>query len=203
MNAQRSTGPQTAEGKAKISMNALKHGLTARQVILPTEDPDEFDSFRAALMNSLNPQDALEAALADKIAIDTWRLRRIPKLEASFFRRGYLEHASWLTSEREPAVSRQETVKIALMSPSEQQAHEEALKKREMARAQRDPLYYISQVLKHYSPELSNLSRHEAALTRSWFTSMHELERLQARRAGEHVPAATVVDVNLHIPDNS
>ncbi len=28
-NAQKSTGPRTAEGKTRVSMNAMKHGLSA------------------------------------------------------------------------------------------------------------------------------------------------------------------------------
>jgi hypothetical protein len=37
-NAQLSTGPTSAEGKAKSSLNALKTALTGRTVLLPTED---------------------------------------------------------------------------------------------------------------------------------------------------------------------
>ena len=37
-NAKRSTGPRTAEGKARASKNALAHGLTARDIIVGDED---------------------------------------------------------------------------------------------------------------------------------------------------------------------
>jgi len=37
-NAQLSTGPTSSEGKAKVSHNALKTGLTGRTVLLPTDD---------------------------------------------------------------------------------------------------------------------------------------------------------------------
>ena len=94
-------------------------------------------------------------------------------------------------------------LKKMAMTPAEQQAHQEALKRKETARADHDPSFYIIQVLENYSQELANLSRHEATLTRSWFRAMHELERLQARRAGEHVPAPAVMDVNIHLPKGS
>jgi hypothetical protein len=43
-NARRSTGPQTPEGKAVIRLNALRHGLLARDVVLPVEDADAFQN---------------------------------------------------------------------------------------------------------------------------------------------------------------
>ena len=45
-NAQKSTGPKSVEGKAKSAMNALKHGLKSKQIILPNENPLEFDQLR-------------------------------------------------------------------------------------------------------------------------------------------------------------
>ena len=42
-NATKSTGPRTGEGKARVSQNALKHGLLARDAVLPDEDPAEFE----------------------------------------------------------------------------------------------------------------------------------------------------------------
>jgi hypothetical protein len=37
-NAQHSTGPRTAEGKAASSMNALKTGIDAQSSVIPGED---------------------------------------------------------------------------------------------------------------------------------------------------------------------
>jgi len=41
-NAQRSTGPRSAEGKSRARLNALKHGATAQIHVLPGEDPALF-----------------------------------------------------------------------------------------------------------------------------------------------------------------
>ena len=45
----------------------------------------------------------------------------------------------------------------------------------------------------------ANLWRHEGALLRSFFRTLHELQRLQALRAGERVPAPAAVDVDVNI----
>ena len=37
-NARHSTGPKTPEGKAAVRLNAFRHGLLARDVVLPEED---------------------------------------------------------------------------------------------------------------------------------------------------------------------
>ena len=42
-NAQLSTGPRTEEGKQKASRNSAKHYMTAKQLIVPGEDPHEYD----------------------------------------------------------------------------------------------------------------------------------------------------------------
>ena len=84
----RSTGPRTPPGKTKVSMNAMKHGLTARDVVLPGENPEDLDSFRAELVKSLDPQGALECELVETIVMIFWRLRRIPKFEALLYEHG-------------------------------------------------------------------------------------------------------------------
>jgi len=43
-NAQKSTGPRSAEGKAVSRFNALKHGLDAESIVLPGEDPADYEA---------------------------------------------------------------------------------------------------------------------------------------------------------------
>ena len=86
-NAQQSTGPCTADGKARVASNALKHGLTGKQIVLPNENSEDFDAFKVGLASDLNPQGELEEVLVEKIAADFWRLRRVPVLEAALHRR--------------------------------------------------------------------------------------------------------------------
>jgi hypothetical protein len=93
-NAQRSTGPRTADGKARTASNAIAHGLTGKQLVLPNESPQDFDAFRVGMLSELNPHGELEGALAEKIIADLWRLRRVPVLETAIYRRGDLMNPS-------------------------------------------------------------------------------------------------------------
>lgn len=81
-NAQHSTGPRTAAGKAHSSQNARKHGLTATDVVIAAEDRQEFDEFLAALQADIRPQGALQQVLFDELVASAWNLRRVRRMEA-------------------------------------------------------------------------------------------------------------------------
>jgi hypothetical protein len=81
-NARRSTGPKTPSGKARSSMNACKHGLTAKEIVIWDEDPAEFEALCAGLTADFAPQTTFERELVDRLAGLLWRLRRVPVLEA-------------------------------------------------------------------------------------------------------------------------
>jgi hypothetical protein len=77
LNAEKSTGPKTPEGKAAVSQNALKHGLSAENDIISSEVPAEFEALRDDAMNDYRPQTAVEYTLVQRVVSLTWRLRRI------------------------------------------------------------------------------------------------------------------------------
>src|SRR6185312_15677742 len=59
-NARKSTGPVTEAGKAAASQNALRHGLTARQIASTDERSADFAEFAAALRCDLAPEGEVE-----------------------------------------------------------------------------------------------------------------------------------------------
>ena len=69
-NAQNSTGPKTQEGKAASRLNALKHGLTAKQLVLfdetdaQTAPPDDVARARLDLTRDTAQQRGLARAIA-------------------------------------------------------------------------------------------------------------------------------------------
>ena len=76
LNAQKSTGPKTPQGKAIVAQNALKHGLSARHDVITTESQADFDRHRDSLLAELDPQTPMESFLADRIVSLSWRLKR-------------------------------------------------------------------------------------------------------------------------------
>jgi hypothetical protein len=84
-NAQRSSGPKTQEGKQNSSRNAVRHGLTGTQIIMPGEDASAYEQIRQGLHESHAPANEAERILVDQIAANAWRLMRAQRVEAAFF----------------------------------------------------------------------------------------------------------------------
>jgi len=84
-NSLKSTGPRTPEGKAAVRLNATKHGLLSREVLLPGEDEAAFAALGEDLRAELQPAGELEGLLVERIAAAQWRLRRLGRVEAGIF----------------------------------------------------------------------------------------------------------------------
>ena len=85
LNAQKSTGPRTPEGKAVISQNAVRHGLLAREVVIKGEDPGEFEFYRDQMLGELAPAGSVESVLAERVVSLSWRLQRAERLQGAAF----------------------------------------------------------------------------------------------------------------------
>ncbi len=84
-NSRHSTGPRTAAGKQRSSLNALRHGLTAASAVLPSEDQAAFDAHRRGFFDEYHPETPTETQLVQELADTAWRLKRIPLLESELF----------------------------------------------------------------------------------------------------------------------
>jgi hypothetical protein len=84
-NAQNSTGPKTAEGRAAVRLNGLKHGLTAQTLILPGENEADFKELLDSYEAEHEPSTPTEDALVTQLAMATWRMRRLYHVEAGFY----------------------------------------------------------------------------------------------------------------------
>ena len=105
-NAQLSTGPKTEAGKAKVSLNAVKTGLTGRTVLLPSDDVAAYQATIARLTNHWQPATEEESVLVQSLADIDWRMQRIPVLEYGIYAMGAEEFADEFAAEADPNIRR-------------------------------------------------------------------------------------------------
>ena len=160
-NAQRSTGPKTPEGKKVSRWNALRHGLLAKELVIPNgsgmENEEEFRELLSGLMEDLQPEGSMEEILVEEIAVSYWRLRRVIRSENGRIRQEFESDErmgplmeSLLGSEPKSAAERARHARLAL--PRGRDAEQ--------------------------------IFRYGAAIERTLFRALQHLERLQRRRAG-------------------
>jgi len=91
-NAQKSTGPRTSAGKVRARLNAVTHGILAKEAVVMkgdgAEEASEFAELVESLHAHLQPQDAVERLLIDRVAACYWRLRRAQRFEVGAVREG-------------------------------------------------------------------------------------------------------------------
>jgi ketosteroid isomerase-like protein len=91
-NAQLSTGPRTANGKAVSSLNAVKTGLCGRAVLLAGEE--EARAYREHVERVVawwTPDNVEEHALVQSLADTQWRIESIPGLESALYAQARLK----------------------------------------------------------------------------------------------------------------
>jgi hypothetical protein len=79
------TGPRSPEGKATSSGNSLKHGLASGRVIIPGEDPAEFEALVSDLIKEHAPANATESLLVQQMAQSWWLMQRAIRLQNQAF----------------------------------------------------------------------------------------------------------------------
>lgn len=93
LNALKSTGPRTPDGKARVSKNRMRHGLSGVDPVLPEECVESFHLFEGEVNEHLDPRQPIEVMLAGQICSLLWRMRRIGRMEVRVFEQA-LEHES-------------------------------------------------------------------------------------------------------------
>ncbi len=279
-NGHLSTGPKTANGKATSKLNALKHGLRAREVVLRgrciRESPREFTALHQHLLDDWNPVGFQEQILVEQMATTYWRLRRVIKAESGEITLS-VDNSEWTRKNHDVSMSAmrwglavdpaikmgesafgnhciydhlervrksvekegqltEEAVKFAMISGKPDsltwelerfrvklQLNPEGLEETAFRAKQKEKaLAYINEKMRHISWEvdrcekredmeeqarqaanvlpsadtLEKLRRYEISLSKQLYRAMHELERLQRRRLGEHIPAPQVVEIS-------
>jgi hypothetical protein len=85
-NAQKSTGPRSAEGKAASSQNAVRSGIDAKSQILPGESSDALESLTAEYYGRYRPATPEARHLVDTLISNQWLLRRFRRIEVQILK---------------------------------------------------------------------------------------------------------------------
>jgi hypothetical protein len=198
-NALHSTGPKTPEGKAAVRLNALRHGLLTRDVVLPGEDADAFEDLWNQVRANLSPVGPIEESLVDRVVNAMWRLQRSERAETALFHwRTQALKANRLAIE---ARSYEQTIDFFGLEPpritiTDEAAHTEA--REALARAnhelERDEVLLgrALDVDAKAGDTLGKLARYERSLERSLFRTLGELHQLQDRRRNR--PSSPILD---------
>ena len=191
-NALHSTGPKTLEGKAAVRHNPLRHGLLARDVVLPEEDLDAFEDLLNQVRAELSPVGRIEELLVDRIVNIMWRLGRSARMETALF--------DWrvrqLQVSKLAAQVRSHESTLAdfsfLSHITDKVAHTEATKALARAEDERDRdevlLGRAVDADAKESDALGKLARYERSLERSLYRGLAELRQLQDRRRNRPSP---------------
>src|SRR5215218_8527982 len=77
-----SGGPSTREGKEIARWNATRHGIRSPAPVVPgVEKKEEWEEHRDGVLESLHPEGHLELVMAERVALLSWRLRRVIRFE--------------------------------------------------------------------------------------------------------------------------
>ena len=80
-NSLLSTGPKTDAGKAASSSNAISHGFSAVDPVLPSEDRNQFNALLAQHRSDFAPSTEHEEFLVTQLAGAQWKLHRLERME--------------------------------------------------------------------------------------------------------------------------
>ena len=191
-NALQSTGPKTREGKAVVRLNAIRHGLLARDVVLPGEDADAFEDLWNQVRADLSPVGPIEEFLVDRVVNAMWRLRRWGRAETALFH--WRVHR--LKAHRLATEVRSYEVPFGLVSLApditDKAAHAEAREALELAKYERDrDEVLVGRAIDADAKEgdaFAKLARYERSLERSLLRALNELRQLQDRRRNRPAP---------------
>ena len=80
-NGALAAGTKSPEGIKRLSMNALRHGLTAKSLVLATESQEQFDELLKNYVEFYDPNNTVELDLVHDMVAARWRLQRSRSVE--------------------------------------------------------------------------------------------------------------------------
>ncbi len=162
LNALKSTGPTSAEGKDIISLNALRHGVLSTASLLPGENKAAFHRLRESYLALYQPANEAEDFLVNRMILAAWRLSRLAALEPRIIRAH--RRASRLNSE--------------MLAQVHALAAHKAVEP--VARVT-DPVAGAYMRDAERGNSIAKFARYQTALERSYYRALHELTALRTQ----------------------
>src|SRR5271169_977087 len=149
LNAQKSTGPRSVEGKAASSMNALKSGIDAQSHLIRGEAVADLDALTADYIERFHPATPEQRHYVDTLIRDDWQLRRLAKADAEIWE--YEMQTAWKLNEDCPvgqAFYNGDRVFMRLQRgiDSTERSYTRALRELERLQSLEDPIGFVPHV---------------------------------------------------------
>jgi hypothetical protein len=177
LNAKKSTGPATPEGKAASSMNRLRDGLYSSTVILPNENQSEFDQLHRRNQELFQSPDAAHQLLVDQLTVAQWKMLRAEVIEAGVL----IQHGD------EPAdICLASYERVSRVHARLQRVWFKLFKELQALRVARPEVPKQVEKLPH-KPHPEPAPQHAPATEKKWSTSA-EWEKMTAQRTTRQAP---------------
>jgi hypothetical protein len=179
----------TEEGRnrdERVRLNAIRHGLLARDAVLPGEDADAFEDLWKEVWAELSPVGPIEELLVERAINAMWRLRRSARAETALFHwRVYWLKATRLR-ERVRSYERDFLQLAGFSTITDEAAHSEAMEALAEVESERDRdeilLGCAIDADAREADTFAKLGRYETRLERSLFRILNELRQMQDKR---------------------
>ena len=191
-NALKSTGPRSAEGKAVVAQNAVRHGIFCGPMLVEGEDPAELHELVDGFMQDIAPRNLSERALAERIIGAHWRLRRLMRAEQHLHEELADDHREYLGERGEyPEEEADKAECEKIKNDRKRTAAEDRIDQRRVEWASEqtcDPGLTLALDLKQEKSAIERYSRYEKRLEGTIHRAWREL-RLLRKDAENHPPS--------------
>jgi hypothetical protein len=150
LNAQKSTGPRTEEGRARSAQNARTHGLTASTLPPSARSNERFQALAAALRDMFAPVDIIEEDIVDRILLARWNLLVAKRMIAGYV--DLAEDPDWADPEADPERARTRHLAWFFMSDAGSNCFSKMLRYRDSSQRQFDRLRKELEALRETNP---------------------------------------------------
>ena len=182
LNAKRSTGPKTPEGKKRSSLNATRHGLLAQTLHLPEEEMTSYDKFTESFVKDLSPVGVVETQLAHSCADLQFRLHRIAAAEHNLFSIGHVENGDlWSVQVTDPA-TRIEEEHTGISRGASESCGRCAQSSRSPGHPEAHTALAFAETIRNSPEPLKTLSLYEQRLSRRFQQTLKQLREIQSER---------------------